>query len=109
MAAAVPLVQITATCWLGALAIPSAKKAAPRSSNLTWSSITPRVLASCNAIERGAFLEPGEITKSLTPNSINLRMVWRARSVALLTLPPFAKSRFPNSFNAILPPKSTVC
>ena len=54
------------------------------------------------------FLEPGETTKSLIPDSINLRIVWRAKSVALLTLPPFTKSRFPNSFNPILPPKSTV-
>jgi len=51
-----------------AFAIPKAKKAAPRSSIFTCKSIICLLAASLKAIVKGAFREPGEITKLLTPN-----------------------------------------
>ena len=56
------------------VAIPNAKKAAPRSSIFTCKSINCFSLASFSAINRGAFREPGEITKLLTPTSIRSRI-----------------------------------
>ena len=72
-----------------AFEIPRAKKAAPRSSIFTCKSIKFLLAASLSAIVSGALRDPGEITKSLTPDSINcLINEWANLVESLKSSPP---------------------
>jgi hypothetical protein len=63
--------------------IPSAKKAAVRSSMRTWIFINPSCDASKKAKDKGALRDPGEITTSVIPASMIWRTITRASEVEL--------------------------